>query len=242
MRALFHKIGSIGLFFFVYCIARYLMFRGRLRVAGWDNLLQLVEACDGKCIIVSNHPTLWEPIFIKVLLWKWYRKDFNRHPKNVTAVDELHTYPILTQILFRYAGLIPVDRNDESTNASLFLAMARAVRKQCPVIICPEGRCTATPAAREKDSDETYPSTPALGEPYMLMPRGGVLKFATQQRVPLITACVTLGSRPWLMSTSHWQELKRISACGMTIEFSDSLFYTDETTTVEALAHRIMHP
>lgn len=223
-------------------MARFLMWRGRLKVQGWNNLLRLVNECDGRCIIVSNHPTLWEPIFIKVLLWKWYTQNFNRNPKNVTAIDELGKYPAYIRTLFRYAGLIPVDRDARSQNTRLFLTMAHELKRKCPIIVCPEGRCTATPARRENESDTTYPADPAPKEAYMLMPRSGVLVFAYQEKVPIITAKVTLGAPLWFMSESHWLELKRIFACGMTIEFSDSLFVSHPTTTVEELAHAILHP
>ena len=249
MRSVLTKVGSIGLFFSVYCLVRYLLFRKRLVIIGWDTFLKLVEECDGKCIIASNHPTLWEPIFIKVLLWNWYKKDFNRHPKNVTAVDELRLYPQYIQVLFKFAGLIPINRDVRSSGKGMYLGMAHALKKNCPIIVCPEARCTATPANPERvfESNETYPvcpekRAPHTKQPYMLMPQDKVLVFACREQVPIITAKVTLGAPLWLMSESHRHELKKIWECGMTIEFSDSLLIPKENTTATEFAHAILNP
>jgi len=115
---------------------------GLLKVTGWERLPKELK----KIIIVSNHPSLWEPLALSYLFCRQYVFDFKRAPYNLPDANNYYRqwfsflwWPIRTRF-------IPVERNVYSV--ANFMTVYRTILKVLDaggnLIIFPEGGRTSS--------------------------------------------------------------------------------------------------
>ena len=113
-----------------------------------------------KCIVASNHFSIWDPMIFHVKFWRRYR---------ALAKKELFKNWLFTLVLRSLAG-IPVDR--EKMSPSTYKEVMAALDKNKQVLIFPEGTRNKT------ESDD------------MQNAKTGVIIFASKADVPIVPVVI----------------------------------------------------
>ncbi len=110
----------------------FLRFIGIVQIKGWEKFPRQ----RGKVLLVSNHPSLVEPI----LLIGMFFHQYIFHPKSgpYTLADRKNYYDNWKFWLMR-PRLIPVDRSKTKGDASSLLSAKRAIEQGSNIIMFPEG-------------------------------------------------------------------------------------------------------
>lgn len=121
---------------------------GLLKVTGWERLPKELK----KIIVVSNHPSLWEPLLLSYLFCRQYIFDFKRAPYNLPDANNYYRkwfsflwWPIR-------ARFIPVERDVHGVAnfVTVYRAMLKVLRDGGNLIIFPEGGRTSSVTSSEK--------------------------------------------------------------------------------------------
>lgn len=111
----------------------FFRFLGIIKVTGWENF----PKWQGRVILVSNHPTLWEPIGLVGLFFPQYLfRPFKYGPWNMSDRTNYYNNPMFRLTRPR---LISVDRKDEVQAGRAVVKAKKVLDADGVIIIFPEG-------------------------------------------------------------------------------------------------------